>query len=457
MPRPNRVPRPTTNGRSPSAGTATLPRQAGGSSAQGIVADGALVSDATRAQETWAGLAAGAGWDVEPDFSAALYAAGPDSAFDLIRETPAAVRDARRARPQPDDGLPRRAHRRRRGRRRRDHRAWSAAASRPRRWRSSTSRRAGPSSPPDRARSGSSTSAARERSLPGRGRVAGRRERVGRGRGRAAPGGRGHERGASSRRSSRAGSPASRWRPCWAGSRSSTDASRWRPGVFVPRRRTELLARTTLAHAAAAPRRGRDVLRRRSGGGDAGGDGGGDPRCRPERVRPGLRGAQRPGRPAAPRRPLRRPAGRAWRDASTCSSRTRPTSPPPGSRRCPRRHATTSRTSPSTEVSTASTCTGAWPGRLRAGWRPGGVLLIETSRHQRALTLGAMRAAGLETSERHRRRGRRLCRGRAQACWSDRLLERGSRRDDADLGVGLPRSPRARCRAGRGSCRGRAR
>lgn len=59
---------------------------------QQVLADAALVSDAVRARETWAGLAAGAGWDVEPDFSAALYAAGPDSAFDLIRETPASVR-----------------------------------------------------------------------------------------------------------------------------------------------------------------------------------------------------------------------------------------------------------------------------------------------------------------------------------------------------------------------------
>lgn len=58
---------------------------------QEILADAALVSDAMRARETWAGLAAGAEWDVEPDFSAALYAAGPDSAFDLIRETPATV------------------------------------------------------------------------------------------------------------------------------------------------------------------------------------------------------------------------------------------------------------------------------------------------------------------------------------------------------------------------------
>ena len=59
---------------------------------QGIVADAALVSDALRTRETWLELAAGAEWDVEPDFSAALYAAGSDSAFDLIRETPEEAR-----------------------------------------------------------------------------------------------------------------------------------------------------------------------------------------------------------------------------------------------------------------------------------------------------------------------------------------------------------------------------
>ena len=58
---------------------------------QGIVADGALVSDARRAQETWTSLAAGATWSVEPHFSSALYAAEPDSAFDLIREVSDAV------------------------------------------------------------------------------------------------------------------------------------------------------------------------------------------------------------------------------------------------------------------------------------------------------------------------------------------------------------------------------
>lgn len=57
-----------------------------------IVAEAALVSDATRTRETWAGVSCAAAWDVEPDFSAALYAAGPDSVLDLIRETPDDVR-----------------------------------------------------------------------------------------------------------------------------------------------------------------------------------------------------------------------------------------------------------------------------------------------------------------------------------------------------------------------------
>ncbi|MDR7254082.1 phosphohistidine phosphatase [Nocardioides sp. BE266] len=58
---------------------------------QGIDPDSALVSDALRTQETWASVAGGAGWDVEPDFSASLYAAGPDVAIDLIRETDGGV------------------------------------------------------------------------------------------------------------------------------------------------------------------------------------------------------------------------------------------------------------------------------------------------------------------------------------------------------------------------------
>jgi phosphohistidine phosphatase len=55
--------------------------------ATGIDPDAALVSDALRTQQTWEHLAEAAGWGLEPDLSAGLYAAGADSAFDLLRET----------------------------------------------------------------------------------------------------------------------------------------------------------------------------------------------------------------------------------------------------------------------------------------------------------------------------------------------------------------------------------
>ena len=54
---------------------------------QRVVADAALVSDARRTQETWVEIAGAAGWGIEPELSDALYAAGPDSALDLVRET----------------------------------------------------------------------------------------------------------------------------------------------------------------------------------------------------------------------------------------------------------------------------------------------------------------------------------------------------------------------------------
>lgn len=54
---------------------------------QGVAPDAALVSDALRTRETWADVATGAGWELEPDFVAALYAAEPDAAIDLVRET----------------------------------------------------------------------------------------------------------------------------------------------------------------------------------------------------------------------------------------------------------------------------------------------------------------------------------------------------------------------------------
>ena len=54
---------------------------------RGVLADGALVSSAHRTVSTWARVAEAAGWEVEPLVSAALYAAGPESALDLVRET----------------------------------------------------------------------------------------------------------------------------------------------------------------------------------------------------------------------------------------------------------------------------------------------------------------------------------------------------------------------------------
>ena len=58
----------------------------------GVVPDHALVSDAARAVETWEELAIGAGWDPDCESSAALYAAGPESALDLLRELPTDAR-----------------------------------------------------------------------------------------------------------------------------------------------------------------------------------------------------------------------------------------------------------------------------------------------------------------------------------------------------------------------------
>ena len=59
----------------------------------GVRPDAALVSDALRTQQTWQQVAAGAGWEEGiAAFSEALYAAGTDSAFDLLREVADDVR-----------------------------------------------------------------------------------------------------------------------------------------------------------------------------------------------------------------------------------------------------------------------------------------------------------------------------------------------------------------------------
>jgi phosphohistidine phosphatase len=51
----------------------------------GFVPDHALVSAALRTQETWTAVAAGAGWALSPELDRGLYAAGPETALDLVR------------------------------------------------------------------------------------------------------------------------------------------------------------------------------------------------------------------------------------------------------------------------------------------------------------------------------------------------------------------------------------
>jgi phosphohistidine phosphatase len=53
----------------------------------GFVPDAALVSAARRTTSTWLAMAEGGSFDVEPTYSESLYAAGPESALDLVRET----------------------------------------------------------------------------------------------------------------------------------------------------------------------------------------------------------------------------------------------------------------------------------------------------------------------------------------------------------------------------------
>jgi phosphohistidine phosphatase len=59
---------------------------------QDFTPDHALVSSATRTRETWDAVAAGAGWSVTPVFDDGLYSAGPETALDLVRETPGEAR-----------------------------------------------------------------------------------------------------------------------------------------------------------------------------------------------------------------------------------------------------------------------------------------------------------------------------------------------------------------------------
>ncbi len=55
---------------------------------QGFRPDHALVSAALRAVGTWMSVAEGGGWDLEASLSQVLYGAGPETALDLVRESP---------------------------------------------------------------------------------------------------------------------------------------------------------------------------------------------------------------------------------------------------------------------------------------------------------------------------------------------------------------------------------
>lgn len=56
--------------------------------ARGLSPDHVLVSAATRTRQTWESIAGGAGWDVVPELDPGLYAAGPETALDVLRTAP---------------------------------------------------------------------------------------------------------------------------------------------------------------------------------------------------------------------------------------------------------------------------------------------------------------------------------------------------------------------------------
>jgi len=53
----------------------------------GFAPDSALVSAARRATSTWLAVAEGGSFEADPAYSDSLYAAGPESVLDLVRET----------------------------------------------------------------------------------------------------------------------------------------------------------------------------------------------------------------------------------------------------------------------------------------------------------------------------------------------------------------------------------
>ena len=54
---------------------------------RGFVPDAALVSSARRTAGTWLAVAEGGSFEAEATYSESLYAAGPETALDLVRET----------------------------------------------------------------------------------------------------------------------------------------------------------------------------------------------------------------------------------------------------------------------------------------------------------------------------------------------------------------------------------
>lgn len=58
---------------------------------EGVVPDVAYVSTALRTRETWDGVAAGAGWPLEPVYDGGLYDTDEEGALDIVRATPAAT------------------------------------------------------------------------------------------------------------------------------------------------------------------------------------------------------------------------------------------------------------------------------------------------------------------------------------------------------------------------------
>lgn len=55
---------------------------------EGVVPDVAYVSTALRTRETWDGVAAGAGWSLEPVYDGGLYDTDEEGALDIVRATP---------------------------------------------------------------------------------------------------------------------------------------------------------------------------------------------------------------------------------------------------------------------------------------------------------------------------------------------------------------------------------